>query len=111
MDFPRDARNQQFNDATAALRALTRSTLPLGGERGSLKSRFQGSEKGRSVDNRIYGKTGLIGGVRSLSGVLTDAGGREIYYSIILNRLDNRQASKGMSLIDTIAVELASSGR
>ncbi len=82
-----------------------RGTLPQGHVRGSLKNRFPGVAEAK----RILGKTGLIGGVRSLSGVVTDAAGKEIYYSIIVNDLKNADASKAMMLIDQIAVELAKS--
>jgi len=84
-----------------------RGTLPQGEIRGSLKRRFQDSENGREADQRILGKTGSIGGVRSLSGIVTDLNGREMYYSIILNQLRNNDTSKGMTLIDNVAVELA----
>jgi D-alanyl-D-alanine carboxypeptidase/D-alanyl-D-alanine-endopeptidase (penicillin-binding protein 4) len=87
------------------LKQQWRSTLPQGQKRGSLKPRFDNIPEA----SRIFGKTGSIGGVRSLSGYVIDAAGREVYYSIVLNDLPNAQVSKGMALIDKIAVELAKS--
>jgi D-alanyl-D-alanine carboxypeptidase/D-alanyl-D-alanine-endopeptidase (penicillin-binding protein 4) len=93
------------------LKEQWRSTLPQGGVRGSLKSRFSNTPGGTEVRNRIYGKTGLIGGVRTLSGMLTDANGREMYYSIMLNDLPRDAGSKGIAFLDKVAVELAKSGK
>lgn len=96
----------RYMDASA-LKQEWRSTLPQGHERGSLKGRFSGTDK--SVAKRIYGKTGLIGGVRSLSGFVVDAAGREVYYSIVLNDLRGDNNGKAIPLIDKLAVELAKS--
>jgi len=90
---------------THGLKDKWRSTLPQGQVRGSLKNRFGGVAEAR----RIFGKTGSIGGVRSLSGFVKDASGKDVYYSIVLNDLDNKDVPAGMKLIDKIAVELAKS--
>lgn len=92
------------------LKEAWRGTLPQGDVRGSLRRRFLDTDGGKEVSKRIFGKTGLIGGVRSLSGFVVDATGRELYYSIILNKLPNSDAPKGMAFIDKMAVELARSG-
>ena len=84
-----------------------RAALPLGGTRGSLKSRFQETSETRALAPRIYGKTGLIGGVRSLAGIVTDAAGREMYYAIVLNGLDEHRPEQGMAQIDRVALLLA----
>lgn len=94
---------------THGLKDKWRYTLPQGATRGSLKRRFIDTPEGKAVATRILGKTGLIGGVRSLSGIVTDAKGREMYYSIILNQLSNGDAAKGMKLIDDVAIKLAAS--
>lgn len=88
-------------------REAWRSTLAQGGVRGSLRSRFQRTPVTRRAAKRIFGKTGLIGGVRSLSGFVQCPGGREVYYSIILNQLPGENASQGTALLDDIAVGLA----
>jgi D-alanyl-D-alanine carboxypeptidase/D-alanyl-D-alanine-endopeptidase (penicillin-binding protein 4) len=84
-----------------------RASLPQGGTRGSLKTRFQSTSETRALAPRIFGKTGLIGGVRSLTGIVTTQSGRELYYSIILNGLEDKRADDAMALIDAIAVRLA----
>lgn len=94
---------------THGLKEQWRSTLPRGHDRGSLKNRFDDASD--DVAKRIFGKTGLIGGVRSLSGFVVDANGQELYYSIILNDLKDKDAPKAMKLIDKTAVELAKSGK
>jgi D-alanyl-D-alanine carboxypeptidase len=91
------------------LRTPWRDSLPQGGTRGSLKTRFQATSESRTLAPQIFGKTGLIGGVRSLSGLLITRTGRELYYSIVLNGLQERRASEGLALIDRIAVSLAAS--
>lgn len=90
---------------TNGLKKEWRSTLPQGQVRGSLKGRYSGESSAK----RIFGKTGSIGGVRSLSGYVIDAAGRDVYYSIVLNDLPNKNISDGMKLIDKLAVELAKS--
>lgn len=97
-------RVQQFMDKSP-LKDQWRSTMPQGQKRGSLVVRFKDVPEAE----RIFGKTGLIGGVRSLSGWVVDAEGREVYYAIVLNDLPGREAAKGMALIDKLAVELAKS--
>lgn len=94
----------QFMDA-GPYKEHWRSTLPQGRTRGSLKSRFQQSALSKEMAPKIYGKTGLIGGVRSLSGVVTNRAGREMYYSLILNGL--RRASSPDEFIDAVITSLA----
>ncbi|MEW2081953.1 D-alanyl-D-alanine carboxypeptidase/D-alanyl-D-alanine-endopeptidase [Streptomyces sp. NPDC005283] len=53
------------------------------------------------------GKTGSLTGASALSGYVTDAGGRELVYSVVLN---NYLASSVKSIEDAIVVTLASSG-
>ncbi|MGI8908732.1 MAG: D-alanyl-D-alanine carboxypeptidase/D-alanyl-D-alanine endopeptidase [Candidatus Sumerlaeaceae bacterium] len=96
----------RFMDGTE-WRDAWRATLPQGGTRGSLKSRFQGTAASRALAPRIFGKTGLIGGVRSLSGFVKNDDGRELYYSIVLNELSEGRAEEGMAMIDRIALALA----
>ncbi|MFD9225682.1 D-alanyl-D-alanine carboxypeptidase/D-alanyl-D-alanine-endopeptidase [Streptomyces sp. NPDC060064] len=52
------------------------------------------------------GKTGSLTGASALSGYVTDAGGRELVYSVVLN---NYLASSVKSIEDAIVVTLASS--
>jgi D-alanyl-D-alanine carboxypeptidase/D-alanyl-D-alanine-endopeptidase (penicillin-binding protein 4) len=56
-----------------------RESLPVGGVDGTLKKRL-GAVKGR-----VWGKTGTIGGVRSLSGYAETVDGRTVAFSILCN--------------------------
>lgn len=95
---------QRFMD-NSPLKEAWRATIPQGQKRGSLRIRFNGVPEAE----RIFGKTGSIDGVRSLSGWVVDAAGKEVYYSIVLNDIGRGDTSKAMNLIDKIAVELAKS--
>jgi len=88
-------------------RNVWRESLPQGGVCGSLVVRFQETSETRALASRILGKTGLIGGVRSMTGIITNSSGHEVYYSIILNHLENGDA--GIKLIDQIAYAIARS--
>jgi PBP4 family serine-type D-alanyl-D-alanine carboxypeptidase len=89
-------------------RTVWRESLPVGGVRGSLKARFQQTTESKALAPRIMGKTGLIGGVRSLSGIAQNRAGRDLYYSIVFN--DFRMGGTRMiELIDSLAVAIAAS--
>jgi D-alanyl-D-alanine carboxypeptidase/D-alanyl-D-alanine-endopeptidase (penicillin-binding protein 4) len=60
--------------------ALYRSTLPIGGEDGSLAGRFHGALRGR-----VLAKTGTLGEVNALSGYLTAASGKTVVFSVLCN--------------------------
>lgn len=85
-----------------------RDSFPIGGSRGTLKARFQQTPESRAAASRIMGKTGLIGGVRTMSGIIKDAGGRELYYSIMLNDFRG-DGDDAVELIDKVAVTMATS--
>ncbi len=57
------------------------NSLAIAGQNGTLGHRFRNSP----VNNRFYGKTGFISGVRSLSGYLKTNSGNELTVSIITN--------------------------
>ncbi|MFE7356542.1 D-alanyl-D-alanine carboxypeptidase/D-alanyl-D-alanine-endopeptidase [Streptomyces sp. NPDC057543] len=69
---------------------------------GTLRSRMCDTPAARNA----RGKTGSLTGASALSGYVTDAGGRELVYSVILN---NYLASSVKSVEDAIVVTLASS--
>lgn len=80
--------------------AIYRDSLPLGGESGTLRSRFRNSP----VRGRVRAKTGTLTGVSALSGYLT-MGDRSLIFSILINHspesaTDQRQA------IDRIVTQL-----
>ena len=79
---------------------IYRDSLPLGGESGTLRSRFRNSP----VRGRVRAKTGTLTGVSALSGYLT-MGDRSLIFSILINHspesaTDQRQA------IDRIVTQL-----
>jgi D-alanyl-D-alanine carboxypeptidase/D-alanyl-D-alanine-endopeptidase (penicillin-binding protein 4) len=86
--------------------AYWRDSLPIGGVRGTLRARFQQTTETRTLAGRVTGKTGLIGGVRSLTGIATTAGGREVAFSVVLNRFRVPE-SKAIALIDKVALTIA----
>lgn len=84
-------------------------SLPIGGQAGaSLRTRFRDTPEEQAVESRILGKTGYIGGVHSLSGLVTNAVDKKMFYSIIVNDFGcpNKVAR---DLIDRLVVALASS--
>ncbi|MFF7654345.1 D-alanyl-D-alanine carboxypeptidase/D-alanyl-D-alanine-endopeptidase [Streptomyces sp. NPDC007983] len=70
---------------------------------GTLRSRMCGTP----AAGNARGKTGSLTGASALSGYVTDADGRELVYSIVLN---NYLAPSVKSLEDAIVVTLAKSG-
>jgi D-alanyl-D-alanine carboxypeptidase/D-alanyl-D-alanine-endopeptidase (penicillin-binding protein 4) len=74
-----------------------RSTLPVAGIDGSLADRL----KGTVAQGRVSGKTGSLGGVKTLSGYATTHHGDEIAFSILSNNL-NIPARKVTDAIDAI---------
>ncbi len=85
-------------------RDLFADSLPRGGERGTLKSRFQDDDASREAGGRIYGKTGYIGGVHSMSGYIE--GRRRLAFSIILNDFSCSDTA-ARNLVDRIALDVA----
>jgi serine-type D-Ala-D-Ala carboxypeptidase/endopeptidase (penicillin-binding protein 4) len=61
-----------------------RETFPVAGVDGSLAERFS------TLDSRahVYGKTGSLGGVKTLSGYATSARGEQLAFSILSNNLN-----------------------
>lgn len=87
-------------------REAWRDSLPVGQTRGSLRSRFEQDAESKQLASRIMGKTGTIGGVRSLSGIIERPGRSPLYYSIVLNGFQV-PGSQAVALIDKLAVALA----
>ena len=56
-------------------------SLPLAGIDGSIAYRF----KGTPLYDNLRAKTGYVGGVRTLSGILTAKSGKEITFSLATN--------------------------
>ena len=75
-----------------------RDTLPVGGVDGSLSERF----KNRDSQGRIDGKTGSLGGVKTLSGYAVTDSGQQIAFSILSNNF-NLPPSRVTDTIDRVA--------
>lgn len=67
---------------------------------GTLRSRMRNT----AAANNVHGKTGSLTGVSALSGYVTDADGRDLVFSIVLN---DYLSGKPSDLEDAIAVRLA----
>ncbi|GAA2446750.1 D-alanyl-D-alanine carboxypeptidase/D-alanyl-D-alanine endopeptidase [Streptomyces macrosporus] len=71
---------------------------------GTLRSRMCGTP----AAGNARAKTGSLTGASALSGYVTDADGRELFYSVVLN---NHLASSVKDIEDAVVVTLASHGR
>ena len=82
-----------------------RETLPLAGVDGSLAERLRGT----IAQGRVYGKTGSLGGVKTLSGYVTTNRGEQIAFAILTNNF-NVPAKKVTDAIDDIVVKIVDDG-
>lgn len=64
--------------------SVFRSSLPVGGRTGTLKSRFRGTP----AEGIVQAKTGTVGGVVSLSGYLNVPNYEPLVFSIIVNQTE-----------------------
>jgi D-alanyl-D-alanine carboxypeptidase/D-alanyl-D-alanine-endopeptidase (penicillin-binding protein 4) len=83
-----------------------KETLAVGATRGSLRTRFRQTSASISLASRIYGKTGLIAGVRALSGHIETKSG-PFPFSLVLNDIPAREASSVVRLMDELVLEVA----
>jgi D-alanyl-D-alanine carboxypeptidase/D-alanyl-D-alanine-endopeptidase (penicillin-binding protein 4) len=74
-----------------------RGTLPVAGVDGSLADRFKNAD----AQGRVYGKTGSLGGVKTLAGYATTDSGHQVAYAIFSNNL-NVPAKHVTDTIDSI---------
>ncbi|MBI4889724.1 MAG: D-alanyl-D-alanine carboxypeptidase/D-alanyl-D-alanine-endopeptidase [Acidobacteria bacterium] len=86
-------------------RETYRSLLPIGGEDGSLSSRFKGAPQA----NLIRAKTGSVAHVNALSGYAGDDPSSRLAFSIIVNG-STASSSAIRSIIDKIAVAILEEG-
>jgi D-alanyl-D-alanine carboxypeptidase/D-alanyl-D-alanine-endopeptidase (penicillin-binding protein 4) len=82
-----------------------RDTFPLAGVDGSLSERF----KNVSVQGRVYGKTGSLGGVKTLSGYATTDRGNEVAFSILSNN-SNVPTKRVIETVDSIMSAILADG-
>ena len=79
--------------------------LPLAGQEGTLENRMAGT----AAEGRARGKTGTLGSVATLAGVVVTADGRELAYSILTNGQRGR-IPQARTMIDRAVVTLAECG-
>jgi D-alanyl-D-alanine carboxypeptidase/D-alanyl-D-alanine-endopeptidase (penicillin-binding protein 4) len=82
-----------------------RDTLPIAGVDGSLSDRF----KNITAQGRIYGKTGSLGGVKTLSGYATTDRGEKVAFAILSNNF-NLSMKRVLDAIDNIVGEIVNDG-
>jgi serine-type D-Ala-D-Ala carboxypeptidase/endopeptidase (penicillin-binding protein 4) len=85
--------------------ASFRDTFPVAGVDGSLSDRF----KSIPAQARIYGKTGSLGGVKTLSGYITTDQGEQVAFAILSNNF-NLPMKRVLDAIDGIVGEIVSDG-
>ena len=75
-------------------------SLAVAGVDGTLERRFVGTD----AEANLRGKTGSISGLRALTGTLTTAGGRTVFFSAIV---DANEPRPGMAALDDLLVRVA----
>jgi D-alanyl-D-alanine carboxypeptidase/D-alanyl-D-alanine-endopeptidase (penicillin-binding protein 4) len=80
------------------------SSLPVAGVDGSLADRL----KDLPPSSNVYGKTGSLGGVKTLSGYMTTPSGEPLAFSILTNNL-NAPAKLVTDAMDRIVVQILNS--
>jgi serine-type D-Ala-D-Ala carboxypeptidase/endopeptidase (penicillin-binding protein 4) len=85
--------------------ASFRDTLPVAGVDGSLAERFTDED----VQGRVRGKTGSLGGVKTLSGYATTDRGEEVAFSILTNNL-NLPTKRVTDAIDDVVGAIVDDG-
>jgi D-alanyl-D-alanine carboxypeptidase/D-alanyl-D-alanine-endopeptidase (penicillin-binding protein 4) len=77
-------------DFHSANRAKFIDTLAIAGVDGTLEDRFRGSD----LKGRVFGKSGYVSGVRSLSGFLKAKDGHFYAFSILMNKVPEDGTAK-----------------
>jgi D-alanyl-D-alanine carboxypeptidase/D-alanyl-D-alanine-endopeptidase (penicillin-binding protein 4) len=94
------------DDSHATLSALF-AGLPVAGYSGTLHDRFVGQS--RPAVGLVRAKTGTLNGVSALAGVVVDADGRLLSFSLIANRVPGGAYAAEL-VLDRIAAALAGCG-
>jgi D-alanyl-D-alanine carboxypeptidase/D-alanyl-D-alanine-endopeptidase (penicillin-binding protein 4) len=74
--------------------------LAVAGETGTLRFRFRDT----AADGNLRAKTGTISGIRSLTGTMTTAGGRRVFFSFIV---DDDEPRPPMAAVDDLLAAIA----
>jgi len=85
--------------------AAFKNTLPVSGTDGSLSERLNSSR----MQGRIFGKTGSLGGVKTLSGYATTDSGDYVAFSILSNNF-NLPGKRVTDTIDQIVQAIVEDG-
>ena len=72
------------------------SDLPVSAYSGTLKNRFHNT----SAAGWVRAKTGSLSGVRSLTGTIVTASGRELSFSVVLNNIPDGQEATALAAVD-----------
>lgn len=70
--------------------------------RGTFTRRFRGVD----LTNHVAGKSGVLSGVRTLSGIVISESGREVVFSILVNDLGASKGPNATKLAERIVVEI-----
>jgi D-alanyl-D-alanine carboxypeptidase/D-alanyl-D-alanine-endopeptidase (penicillin-binding protein 4) len=92
-------------DEEPRLRPLV-DLLPIAGGSGTLSNRFLDTDPGRDSLGFLRAKTGSLTGTNALAGIVTDASGRVLTFSLI----SNDAGPTGRTSIDALAAALRSCG-
>jgi D-alanyl-D-alanine carboxypeptidase/D-alanyl-D-alanine-endopeptidase (penicillin-binding protein 4) len=79
-----------------------KKTLPVGGEDGSLASRFDKAP----LKDHVFAKTGTLGEARALSGYLEGASGKTVIFSIMVGN-HRPQTNEDRDVMDKVVVAIA----
>ena len=82
--------------------AAWKATLPIGGEDGSMRSRYPDAP----LKDHVYAKTGTLGEVNALSGYLDCASGQTLIFSVMVNDHTPR-TSDALKALDRIVAAIA----
>jgi D-alanyl-D-alanine carboxypeptidase/D-alanyl-D-alanine-endopeptidase (penicillin-binding protein 4) len=74
-----------------------KKSLPIAGQDGSLENRFSQSP----LKGKLYGKTGYVSGVRSLSGYMEGISGKPLVFTVVTNNYTEKT-----SYVDTIQEQI-----
>ncbi|WP_319454827.1 MULTISPECIES: D-alanyl-D-alanine carboxypeptidase/D-alanyl-D-alanine-endopeptidase [unclassified Mycobacterium] len=97
--------NVAAGDDTPKLRPLV-DLLPIAGGSGTLSNRYLDTDAGKAAAGFLRAKTGSLTGTNALAGIVTDASGRVLTFSLI----SNNAGPTGRTSIDALAATLRSCG-
>jgi D-alanyl-D-alanine carboxypeptidase/D-alanyl-D-alanine-endopeptidase (penicillin-binding protein 4) len=97
--------NAAAGGETSRLRPLL-DLLPIAGGSGTLSNRFVDTPAGLAAAGLLRAKTGSLTGTNALAGIVTDAAGRVLTFSLI----SNDAGPTGRTSIDALAAALQSCG-